>query len=318
MNTSVNTIIFIIICFLSLIVIGNSEARANDNEDGTLKLLTVGNSFSQNACQYLKDLAKAGGHKLVLGHADIGGCPLDKHFALALIAETEPDNPAGKPYGTDWSATPGKKGANKSLKEVLLMDKWDIITIQQYSWISDDYNTYQPHGQNLYDYIKRYAPDAEIVVHETWAYRYDDPRYADGKDSQKKMYTNLRNAYQKLASDLKTRLIPVGDAFFAADTDKNWAYEPVEPKVSYPDLPDQTHSLHVGWYWSRTADGNHRLDMDAHHASALGCYLAGSVWYEFLFNESVENNSFVPKEISKEDADYLRKTASKIMRKHRK
>ncbi len=41
----------------------------------TVRLLTVGNSFSENATTYLPELVKAGGNPLmIMGHADLAGC----------------------------------------------------------------------------------------------------------------------------------------------------------------------------------------------------------------------------------------------------
>lgn len=298
-------------------VCGSMEAGARKKMDKPLRLLTVGNSFSQNACQYLDELAKAGGHSIIFGHADIGGCPLDKHLALAKIAESDPDDPAGKPYGESWPVVLGKNPGRKSLKEMLTMEKWDIITIQQYSWISNDYSTYQPYGKELCEYIRKYAPQAEIVVHETWAYRCDDPRFASWNDSQTKMHIDLHEAYTKFASELGLRMIPVGDAFFMAEKIPNWRYKPAGTDVTYPNLPDQTHSLHAGWFWAKNEQGVNELQMDGHHASALGCYLASCVWYEFLFNESVVNNGFVPSVIEPDDAKLMQQIASKVLHENR-
>ena len=38
---------------------------------------------------------------------------------------------------------------------------------------------------------------------------------------------------------------------------------------------------------------NRTLGMDGHHASANGCYLAGCVWFEYLFGQSVVRQSIV-------------------------
>ena len=42
-------------------------------EPKTVRILTIGNSFSANATKYLNDLAKAGGHKLIHNSLVIGG-----------------------------------------------------------------------------------------------------------------------------------------------------------------------------------------------------------------------------------------------------
>jgi hypothetical protein len=52
--------------------------------------------------------------------------------------------------------------------------------VQQASIKSHDLETYRPHMANLVDYIKKYAPKSKIIVHQTWAYRVDDPGVCSG------------------------------------------------------------------------------------------------------------------------------------------
>lgn len=279
----------------------------------TIRLLTIGNSFSGNATRYICQLAQAAGHEVVLGRADLPGCPMERHWKAVEAAEADPNSAAGKPY---LVTIDGKKGMY-SLREILTSDKWDVVTIQQASMISTDPSTYRPYARNLRDFVKKYAPQAEVLIHETWAYRCDDPRFATGKDSQAKMYKDLRAAYRATAKELGLRVIPAGNAVYAAETDPDWAYKPpvFDPtKIVYPELPDQKHSMHVGWQWVKDkTSGDYKLSMDGHHLSQLGCYLVGCVWFEFLFNESVENNTYVPRGLSALDARYLRVLAHKTL-----
>jgi len=272
----------------------------------TVRLLTIGNSFSGNATRYLCQIAQAAGHEVVLTRADLPGCPMERHWKAVEAAEADANSTEGRPY----SVTIDGKKKLCSLKEILVSDKWDVVTIQQASPISTDVSTYRPYARNLRDYVRKHAPQATVVIHETWAYRCDDPRFAPGKDSQEKMYKDLRAAYHAIANELGLRVIPAGDAVYAAETDPDWAYKPpvFDPdKLTYPDLPDQTHSMHVGWQWIKDkATGSYKLTMDGHHLSQLGCYLAGCVWFEFLFNQNVEHNTYVPRGISALDARYLR------------
>jgi hypothetical protein len=263
-------------------------------------LLNVGNSFSNNAVKYLGDLVAADGRNtLVLGRAVIGGSSPDKHFDKALAHEK------------DSSDNGGLYATGKSLKQYLTDEPWNFITVQQASIKSHDVTTYRPHMANLVDYIKKFAPKSEVIVHQTWAYRVDDPRFkaAEPKPgeprTQREMYDGLTHAYNTIATDLGLRIVPVGDAFYAADIDPKWGYR-VDPSWSPKDakpmaLPDQTHSLHVGWRWS-TKDGRTTLGIDGHHANAAGEYLGGCVFYEFLFG-NVVGNTFVPPGL---DADYAR------------
>lgn len=301
-------------CVLSSAGVGVSAevAKPSTTHEGkTIRLLTVGNSFSGNATRYLDELATAAGNKLVLVRADLPGCPMERHWKAIEAAEADPKALPGRPYAVTVSGSPYKR---HSLKEILTSQKWDFVTIQQASIDSPDIKTYRPYARNLRDYIKKHAPQAEVLIHETWAYRCDDPGFAKDGNSQDKMYQGLRAAYQTIAKELGLRLMPVGDALHAADTDEAWRYRPTtfdKTSLKYPDLPDQTHSLNVGWEWLDD-NGGHKLTMDGHHASALGCYLAGCVWFEILFNESVENNKFVPEGISDVDAKYLRGVAHRV------
>jgi hypothetical protein len=113
------------------------------------------------------------------------------------------------------------------------------------------------------------------------------------------------------------RLIPVGDAFRAVDTDPRWGYRPdpaFDPKAARePQLPDQSHSLHVGYNWK-----GGKLAFDSHHASPAGCYPAGLIWYATLFDASPEKINFAPPELPPDFAAHLRAVAAETMRAERR
>lgn len=277
----------------------------------TVRLLTVGNSFSDNATRYLGDLAKAAGDTLVLREDIVGGASMELHWKKAQAYEKNPKDKLGR-YST-----------GKSLKEELTREKWDVVTIQQASILSHNIATYRPFAKQLSDYIKTHAPDATLMLHETWAYRIDDPRFSvkEPKTGEPKtrdeMYQGLAETYATIAKELGVRVIPVGDAFHLADRDPQWGFKvsptPFDRKLAKPgELPEQWHSLHVGYVW-KTVKGKTQLIMDGHHANMAGEYLGACVWYEALFGKSVEANSFVPKGLDAEHAKFLRATAHRVM-----
>ncbi len=274
-------------------------------EARTVRLFAVGNSFSQNATAYLPDLAKAGGHELIFATAQTGGCSFERHWKAVEADLASPDAPAGKIYG------------GKSLREIIGKGTWDIVTIQQYSMMSSDIATYRPYARKLRDHLKTLAPKAEVVVHQTWAYRTDAARFGQTSSDQRDMWTKSRAAYREIAKELGARVIPSGDAFWRIDSDSRWAYKPDTTfdfkNPTYPALPDQARSLHVGYRW----DEQKKFVQDANHASAAGRYLAASVWYGFLFGESPEKLTFVPAEVPAEFAAQLRTVAWKVVRESR-
>ncbi len=279
-------------------------------QDKTVRLLTVGNSFADNALTYLPQLADAAGDHLIVQRANLSGCSLERHWKHAVSYLADPAQAAGKPY----------QQGRFSLAELLQKEPWDVVTIQQYSLISHDLASYQPYARYLHDYIHKLAPQATVLLHQTWAYRADDPRFRPGSNSaqpttQQAMHEQVRAAYHAIAQELGVGLIPSGDAMHLADTHPQWGYQP-DPQFDVsqwtpPALPEQTHSLHVGWIWRMPKDssGSPKLVLDGHHAGKAGRYLVGCVWYEVLFGRSVVDNRFVPSDLDAEYAAFLRQTA---------
>ncbi|MDQ3623574.1 MAG: DUF4886 domain-containing protein [Verrucomicrobiota bacterium] len=273
----------------------------------TIRLLTVGNSFSGNATKHLADLARAGGCELIHRTASVGGASLELHVTKVQAHERDP------------AVKAGLYAAGLSLTKLLRAERWDFVTIQQASIKSHDLATYRPFAEQLRDTIRTHAPQAKLLVHQTWAYRRDDPRFTktSGKAGEpvthEAMYRGLTTAYRTIAEELGARVIPVGDAFFLADTDSQWGYQP-DPRFDFkaaqpPALPDQTHSLHIGWRWRKQKDGAMKLVMDGHHANTAGEYLGACVWYEVLFGASAVGNSFAPPGLDPAFARFLQETA---------
>ncbi len=267
-----------------------------------LRLFVVGNSFSNNATRFLPALARAGGHELVLAHAQTGGCSFERHWAAVEAALANPGDPKARIYGS------------KSLAECLGDGPWDVITFQQYSLHSSDIGTYRPAAPNLHAHLRRLQPNAEILMHQTWAYRVDAAQFGlvgGGKNAanQREMREKSRAAYWEMAQELHTRVIPTGDAFWRVDSDPKRGFKPDrtfdEKAAVYPALPDQTHSLHVGYRWS----ADKKLGKDANHANVAGEYLGALVWYAILFHVSPEQLTFVPPGIAPDFAAHLRTIA---------
>lgn len=288
----------------------DAPPAASSGSKSSIKVLMVGNSFSMNSAYYLPALAKASGKTLELLNCVKGGCSLQEHAAgIAAIADN-PESPAARIYVQDGSFhPPASVPKNFNLKEALESEKWDYVTIQQYSFLSYKPETFEPYAKQLVDFIRKYAPQAEILVHETWAYREDDPLFKKDGFTQQKMYDALKADYTKLANDYGLRIIPVGDAFQAARATDRWHFVP-DPNFDFANppegkLPDQGTSLNHGYYLG----GGKKLQYDGHHANQAGEYLGGSVLYEVLYGTNVEPVNYSPREIKPEDAASLRKIA---------
>lgn len=276
-----------------------------------INLFIIGNSFSQDATFYLPQIVREKGFELVLGRAEIGGGSLEQHWSAVAAYELDSLAPAGRLYN------------GKSLKMLLSAGNWDVVTMQQYSYLSANPNTYRPFAQKLCNYIKKLQPQAEIVMHQTWAYRNDAPVFGlVDKDKhaagQQEMWEKSRATYRTIAEELSVRIIPSGDAFYLVDCDPKLGYKK-DPLFDfslpvYQLMPSQTNSMHKGYFW----DNNKKLMIDANHASPAGRYLGSLVWYETLFNESAKKVKFKPEDVPLSFAATLRRKAAKALRMSKK
>ena len=284
---------------LSALTLGIAFPGHSADAPRTIRLLTIGNSFADNATEYLPAIAKADpGVILVLGKANLGGCTLERHATLAAASAADP----GK----------GPYSGKMSLQQMLKKERWDFVTLQQQSQLSTDYTTFQPWLDQLRDLVRAGAPQAEILLHETWAYRPDHPLLPAMKMNQTQMYENIRESYARAAAHLDgARLLPVGTAFQRARDVPGYAEAYPLPRsaiesVKFPALPAQPHSLVVGYYWQK--DGQ-KLAQDAKHANLRGRYLGAAVWWEVLTGKDIRKNSFRPDTLDAGDWKFLQDCA---------
>ena len=273
-----------------------------------LNILTIGNSFADSAARALPPAAKSAGVKLKLTKANFGGCELRRHWSY-IAAEMA--NPA------DCRIYPGKQ-----LCHTLSETQWDVVTIQQASHESWRSETFQPYAENIANFIRKYAPGAEIVIQQTWAYRADHPQFQKGSDwgiSQEEMYNRLTINYKRLASELGgLRIIPSGYAVQLARKLQSIKFVPTSQedvtKLTYPDLPSQAGSLVGRHYYAKNEEtGEFELKADLIHLNGRGEYLQAMVWLGMLYDMDVTTLDYVPDELGSADAAFLREIAKKAV-----
>jgi len=243
-----------------------------------MNILAIGNSFSQDATRYLHGIALADGVHLKVVNLYIGGCSLETHWNNAVNDL--------KAYVYELNGAPTEKFV--SIKDALESDKWDYITLQQVSHLSIDYNTYQPYLSNLSDYIKKYAPHASQVIHQTWAYEEGSERLTVelGYSNQYQMFLDLKSAYDRASKDLgNLKIIPSGESFQIA-----------------------------------IDNGIKDLYRDGFHASlGSGRYILGAVWYEALTGRRISSNTFrkFDEPIDEKEVLILQKCAHQAVARYR-
>ena len=231
-----------------------------------LKLLAIGNSFSEDAIeQNLFELAAAAGHQMVIGNMYIGGCSLEKHWGNAQ--GNKPD------YNYRKIEVDGKmtRTANYTLDKALRDEQWDYVSLQQVSQLSGMYSSFQPHLDSLIAYVRARVPaTTKLIWHVTWAYAQNSTHggFANYDRNQDKMYRAIVEGAQRLKKENAqfSLLVPVGTAIQNARTS------------------------FVGDHLNR--DGFH-LDL------VLGRYTAACTWFECLFGTKVVGNRYAPKGLDK-------------------
>ena len=141
-------ILSLILCFVMVLALlagcgGNGQTEGTTETtaetlpgDGVLKILAIGNSFSQDAMQMLYEIAKKEGYaEVVLGNLFDAGCTLAGHvenLTTKAGAYSYQFNNTGR-----WVST-----SNTTLEYGLKAQDWDIITLQQGSPDSGLVETY--------------------------------------------------------------------------------------------------------------------------------------------------------------------------------
>lgn len=238
-------------------------AIAEGQPKDTLRILAIGNSFSQDSVeQYLWELFDAAGIPVIIGNMYIGGCTLERHFQNTV---------SGK---EDYAYRKVVDGVRTSIPKVplehgLADEPWDYVSFQQASGVSGEYETYEPYLQALMAFVRRRVPATAVFMwHQTWAYSADSehrefPRY--GRD-QMQMYQAILGASRKAVSSHSFPiLIPSGTAIQNA----------------------------------RTSSLGDSLNRDGFHLEkTYGRYTAACTWFEAISGISVIGNNYHPDTIT--------------------
>lgn len=246
--------------------------------DEPLRVLAIGNSFSVDAVeQYLHSVASGAGKSIVIGNLYIGGCSLDRHFEN--ISNDEPAYSYRK-IGVDGRAD---TVPDCTLRQGLLDEPWDVITFQQASHYSGQYDTYS-HLPELIAIVRETVGDhPRFLWHMTWAYSTDSDHsgFKNYGNDQLQMYEAIVAVAKRIMNENKelTGIIPCGTAIQDART---------------TDLRSNGREL--------TRDGYH-LDR------RLGRYIASCTWFGVLFDAPEINTTFIPVRVSDTEAYLAREAA---------
>ena len=250
-------------------------------DDDIIKVLAIGNSFSEDALEnYLWDLSQAAGKKIVIGNLYIGGAPIELHLKNA--------HNNLKAYSYRKIALDGQKKTTEqvSLEEALADDSWDFVSLQQASPLSGKLDVINAGISDLWTYVVAHVhDDTKIVYHQTWAYQQDSKHegFKNYNNDQLVMYDSIMHVSKELEkSGDFAFIVPCGTAIQNARTSS---------------IGD-----------SLTRDGYH-LELN------YGRFTAACTWYGKLFGLNPEKNSYKPEKVTELQAKIAKEAAQKAIKK---
>ena len=225
----------------------------------SIRTLTIGNSFSQDALAYVHQIARADGIDWEANNLYIGGCPIEAHHRHYTAKD--------QAYSLEQNGR--TTGRMVSINEMLADGTYDVVTTQQASHYSGKPETYALLPE-LVAWIRAAQPNAKLYLQETWAYEVDSQHgaFPNYHSDQRYMYECLRDAYYTYAEKVGAEIIPTGDVvqYFRENL----------PRYDY-------------------AHGGTSLNRDGFHLSIpYGRYLNSAVWYETVLGGDIRGNAFVP------------------------
>ncbi len=246
-----------------------------ESQTPTVRILAVGNSFSEDAIdQYFHELCEAAGKRVIIGNLYIGGCSLERHL---LNARTDSAAYRFRRIGHDGVTITANP---VTLSSALQSDDWDYVSFQQASPLSGKYDSYAD-LKPLIAYADNVTQGRPTYMwQQTWAY---SPTSTHGafptyNSDQKVMYDSIMSATRRVMTDYPSLkvLIPTGTAVQTA----------------------------------RIASGNYDLTRDGYHLDRLtGRYIAACTWFEAIFGESVIGNPYHPAGMTAEQARMAQEAA---------
>ena len=237
---------------------GPRDPGGSGQPEVTLRVLSIGNSFSVDAFSYLPCVVHgvAPNVHITMGLLNHGGATLAKLWEFVQSGATyqyyykaEDNGHWSRPFGDSYCAT---------IAQAIKDEPWDVVILQQGSSQCRDWGTYQPALNHMVEWIREQAgPDVVIAWMQI-------PAFADGferlgESTSDEMYHDITLCSQHVM-DLPGMglLLPVGTAIQNAR---------------------QTSLARYGRFGNLTFDGMHMND-------GIGClietYVAAQVLLDYL------------------------------------
>ena len=230
----------------------------------SIKILTLGNSYSNDAYAWLYPIFESAGYKdVILGYIINGGCNINHHWSNV-------DSDTSNDYGAECFINNNGKdekyiiGENSTLrdtyKSLISIYEWDYVIIQHGPKHVELRDTYS-HLRDLLDFVKDNlkSPNAKFIYHMIW--KYND-NIVGGSTA---------NAYADIL-DITKNIVLSNDEFVGV-------------------IPAAT--MRQNMMSSYLTDEDIARDY-GHMGLGFGRFVLGLLWYSYITGGSVDDISFIP------------------------
>ena len=227
-----------------------------------LKILSIGNSFSEDTMAYLTEIALSLGYDTVkMANLYVGGCSLNQHFYHAE------NDIATYRYsvntGNGWSHTP-----DRTIRKAVEEEEWDWISIQHGTHDKSRYTSAESYEKlpALIETVQDWAwQGVKIAFNMAWVgesyYKHHEIVSYGG---------DVEVMFQKLLETTQAAVLPVKDL----------------DRVSPTGTAIQN---------ARTTELNGRLSRDGYHLSLdIGRYIAGLTFLKALTGAAIDGVAWRP------------------------
>lgn len=195
------------------------QGKKLGDELHSLKILSVGNSFSRDSLSYVPIIMAQMGLKVEIGILYRSSCSLQTHWEKRndsnIYIFDRYTAAAGK-----WSSSATAVNYNKSLAEGLNADDWDVVLLQQASTFAYDYSTVQPYLNDLIAHIAEALPRATFGWIITHAWAASSSNYATMEITQAEYVAGTKSVAKSVMDNTACQLLlPYGIAIDLARKD---------------------------------------------------------------------------------------------------
>ena len=192
-------------CLAAALFLALVQAGAQSD---TLRILAIGNSFTQDACeQDLYSFFEAAGRPVIIAYHWKGGATLQQHYEWAV---------AGEEQSLYRKIADGRKQPSRHipLSEALADEPWDVVAFQQQSEAAARRETIDPWLGKLVKYVRKRTPrGVRLMYFQTWAYdERSTGHWMTFGHLNKDMYPLLMSVSREFSEKYKLEVIPVGTA----------------------------------------------------------------------------------------------------------